>query len=212
MCSNIQCHKSFTMILYSANSEMVWKTRKWKQQRESESFISHHSLVRGRLYQNDPIKDKQFSHYIKAEIRLGCGTSLRCYRLWLKSSQASACVFVPNKGHYSLSAITTHPDIFFIYIYIKRTQSAACNQYINLNTSLDFRPWRACLIRKNFKESLTLGTKLILLKKLLHCDWTFLLEGQDLLLLLFYCSMCVLSISIVSVKCEMGLTAAGGAV
>ena len=112
----------------------VWKTWKYEKTREnekrrgdSESSTSHQSLVRGQLCRNDPIRDKQSGQPIRAEIRVGGETWLRCYRQWLKSSQASvymcACVCClsgrvclsvcvrAHAGHHFLSAITTLPDL-----------------------------------------------------------------------------------------------------
>lgn len=98
----------------------------------------------------------------------------------LKPVHMCVCVCVCAQCRPSF-LICHHHSPWSFYLYIKRAVSAARHPYINLNASLDFRPWRGHLIPKIFEEeSLILGIKYVLfniicLNKLLNCVWTFFL-------------------------------------
>lgn len=87
------------------------KGNRWKQRKQTKK-----SLVRGQLYRNDPVKDKQSRQSIIANAEIGLrGT---CFRPPVARHFKPTYIYVCEclLGHYFLSAITVHSDP---YRYIK---------------------------------------------------------------------------------------------
>lgn len=155
---------TFNLVVHSANIILVWKMRKWKQRWDSESFTSHQSLVRGQLYQSDPIKDKLSSQPIKAEIRLGWGTACGWSHL---RPVYTVCVFVPYTDPQSLSAINAPPDIS-IFVLNGPHFCSTISIFISAHLFTRSQTMKSLLTKVLTSKSPQLEKQIRILKALIH--------------------------------------------